>query len=111
MANKKNIDEQVVADFGREWSRFNQSEVPLKQLEKTFNQYFSLFPWDMLTDDAEGFDLGCGSGRWAYFCASRVGKLHCIDPAILALDVAKLLWAGYISTDTGWATCHDIWTF
>lgn len=85
----KNIDEQVVADFGREWSQFDQSGVPIEELRITFEQYFSLFPWEMLSPDAEGFDLGCGSGRWAYFCAPRVGKLHCIDPAVAALKVAE----------------------
>jgi len=85
----KNIDEKVVKDFGREWSKFDQSKVPIAELAKIFDQYFSLFPWNELPSNAEGFDLGCGSGRWAYFCASRVGKLHCIDPAESALVVAK----------------------
>jgi ubiquinone/menaquinone biosynthesis C-methylase UbiE len=35
-----------------------------------------------------GFDLGCGSGRWARLVAPRVGRLHCIDPSD-ALDVAQ----------------------
>jgi len=85
----KNIDERVVADFGREWLQFDQSDVPIEELRITFEQYFSLFPWETLSPEAEGFDLGCGSGRWAYFCAPRVGKLHCIDPAMPALEVAK----------------------
>ena len=38
---------------------------------------------------AEGFDLGCGSGRWSAGVASRVGKLHCIDPSAKALAVAR----------------------
>lgn len=86
---KKNIDEDVVADFGREWSKFDQSNVSENELRKGFESYFSVFPWQTLPPEAEGFDLGCGSGRWAYFCASRVGKLHCIDPALSALNVAK----------------------
>lgn len=85
----KNIDEQVVSDFGREWSKFDQSGMPFDELKKNFEEYFSLFPWDMLPQQAEGFDLGCGSGRWAFFCAPRVGKLHCIDPAMSAIEVAK----------------------
>jgi ubiquinone/menaquinone biosynthesis C-methylase UbiE len=89
MKMTKNIDEHVVADFGREWAQFDQSGAPIEELRNIFEQYFSLFPWEMLSPDAEGFDLGCGSGRWAYFCAPRVGKLHCIDPAVLALEVAK----------------------
>jgi len=40
-----------------------------------------------LPQNSEGFDMGCGSGRWARFVAARVGRLHCIDPSS-ALDVA-----------------------
>ncbi len=39
--------------------------------------------------DACGFDMGCGSGRWARLVAPRVGTLNCIDPAEAALAVAK----------------------
>jgi len=86
---EKNINEKVVNDFGREWSKFDQSNVPEAELKEIFGQYFSLFPWNILPSGAVGFDLGCGSGRWAYFCAPHVGKLHCIDPASSALAVAK----------------------
>ena len=84
-----NIDKRVVRDFEKEWTRFDQSGVPIEELRDTFEHYFSLFPWHTLPPNAEGFDLGCGTGRWAYFCAPRVGKLHCIDPATNALEVAK----------------------
>jgi SAM-dependent methyltransferase len=47
-----------------------------------------------LPDGAEGFDLGCGSGRWAVGVAPRVGHLHCIDPSAKALDVARRRLAG-----------------
>jgi ubiquinone/menaquinone biosynthesis C-methylase UbiE len=47
-----------------------------------------LFEWHRLPDNAEGFDLGCGSGRWAKLVAPRVGRLHCIDPSP-ALAVAR----------------------
>ena len=55
-----------------------------------FEAYFSVFPWEMLPEDAVGFDLGCGSGRWAMLVAPRVGKLHCIDPSAAALNIAKI---------------------
>jgi len=84
-----NIDKSVVSDFGREWDRFDQSKVPMHELEKSFNKYFSLFPWDVIDNKSVGFDLGCGSGRWAYFSSQRVKTLHCIDPSVLALNVAK----------------------
>src|SRR5690606_41790929 len=50
--------------------------------------YFSIFPWSQLPSNAVGFDLGCGSGRWAKLVAPKVGTLHLIDPSS-ALTVAK----------------------
>lgn len=84
-----NIDTNVVADFGDEWARFDQEGVALEELQRIFGDYFSVFPWEKLKRDAVGFDLGCGSGRWACFVAPRVGKLHCVDPSAAALTVAK----------------------
>ncbi len=84
----ENIDENVVAGFGDEWSRFDQSALTESELQKMFDNYFNIFPWDKLPENAVGFDLGCGSGRWAKLVAPRVGKLHLIDPSE-ALEVAK----------------------
>ena len=86
--DKKNIDIAVVKGFGEEWTRFDQSSLPPEEREQIFNQYFSIFPWELISEDSEGFDLGCGSGRWALCMAPKVGKLHCIDPSD-ALDIAK----------------------
>ena len=83
-----NVDHKVVQGFGDEWNRFTQSELSSKELKDVFRLYFSIFPWDRLPKDAVGFDLGCGSGRWAKLVAPRVKKLHCIDPS-LALDIAR----------------------
>lgn len=85
----ENIDKQVVEGFGDEWSRFDQSALTPDELERMFDNYFNIFPWGKLPDDATGFDLGCGSGRWAKMVAPRVGKLHLIDPSAAALAVAK----------------------
>ena len=71
-----NMDQAVVEGFGREWSKFDQREVPQGELQAMFEEYFSIFPWAELPSDATGFDLGCGSGRWARFVAPRVGWLH-----------------------------------
>ena len=86
--NLRNIDKEVVSGFGDEWARFDQSELSDREQKKLFEKYFSVFPWHTLPDNAEGFDLGCGSGRWATLVAPRVGLLHCIDPSA-ALDIAR----------------------
>jgi ubiquinone/menaquinone biosynthesis C-methylase UbiE len=83
-----NLHNDTVAGFGDEWERFDQSELSIEERSKIFNSYFSIFKWENLPANAEGFDLGCGSGRWAMEVAPRVSKLHCIDPSS-ALAVAQ----------------------
>lgn len=79
MTTNPNLDPRTVASFGDEWQRFNQQGMASGEAERLFGNYFSIFPWDELPPNAEGFDMGCGSGRWARFVAPRVGRLHCID--------------------------------
>lgn len=86
---KENIHHPSVRSFGQEWTRFTQENLPEKELKEIFSQYFRIFPWKVLPKDAVGFDLGCGSGRWGKFVAPRVGILHCIEPSLDALIVAR----------------------
>ena len=85
----KNIDQQTVKSFGDEWSRFDQLGMSNDEARNRFNEYFAVFPWDALPSNAEGFDMGCGSGRWARWVAPKVGKLHCIDPSN-AIEIARV---------------------
>src|SRR5688500_15631598 len=87
------MDAQTVEGFGDEWAAFDQSGQDPRERRSEFERYFSVFPFAGL-EQAEGFDLGCGSGRWAAIAAERVGHLHCIDPAEKALAVAKANLAG-----------------
>lgn len=83
-----NIDQEVIDDFGDEWSKFDQSYLSTEEHLFQFNCYFSIFPWEKISENAIGFDAGCGSGRWAKIVAPRVKWLYCIDPSS-AIDVAK----------------------
>ena len=58
-----NYDPKTIASFGDEWSRFDQKAMSDTEARKAFEGYFSIFPWADLPEDAEGFDMGCGSGR------------------------------------------------
>lgn len=89
MTQAKNIDPATVAGFGEEWAAFDQHALAGEEYRRLFDDYFHIFPFDSLAPGAEGFDLGCGSGRWAAGVAPLVGRLHCIDPAERALDVAR----------------------
>ncbi len=73
-----NIDPGVVEAFGEEWSKFHHADLDNPDLQATFQSYFSIFPWHELPPNAEGFDLGCGTGRWAHFVAPtrRISPLH-----------------------------------
>ncbi len=84
-----NADADVVAGFGDEWARFDQQAVPDAEITRRFDEYFSVFPWASLPSGAEGFDAGCGSGRWARHVAPRVGKLNAIDASSQALASLK----------------------
>ena len=75
--------------FGDEWAAFDQAPLQGDEFDAAFDSYFGIFPFKDLPPAAEGFDLGCGSGRWAAKVLDRVGLLHCIDPSPKALDVAK----------------------
>lgn len=97
----QNLDEAVVRDFGDEWAAFNQTQLEEREHQTLFENYFSIFPFDRLRKDARGFDAGCGSGRWAALMAPRVGRLHCVDPAQSALDVARERLKGFANVE-----CH-----
>lgn len=87
-----NLDPATVRSFGDEWARFDQTMLSDEEALSIFNDYFAIFPWGELAPDAVGFDMGCGSGRWARLVAPRVGHLHCIDPSS-ALDTARIALA------------------
>ena len=89
VSNPGNIDRRTVRDFGEEWRRFDQTAVDDAEMGRMFGEYFAVFPWDKLPPTAQGFDAGCGSGRWAALVAPRIGHLHCVDASGAALEVAR----------------------
>jgi ubiquinone/menaquinone biosynthesis C-methylase UbiE len=89
VAEGRNIDSLTVAGFGEEWESFDQTHLDEREWRILFERYFAIFPWDSLPKGAEGFDLGCGSGRWAAGVVDRVGKLNCVDPSAKALAVCE----------------------
>jgi hypothetical protein len=62
-----NIDDEVVAHFGREWAKYNYlNGTASEALDKQFIAYTS--PIDLEEFDSESSvaaDFGAGSGRWA----------------------------------------------
>ena len=93
MGNKKeknlnNLDSNTVNSFGEEWTRYDQTNLKYADSLRYFNEYFSIFPWDKINSDSVGFDMGCGTGRWAIHMAPKVKRLNCIEPS-KAIDIAR----------------------
>ena len=86
---QENVDAKTVTGFGDEWTRFDQRGLSSEERDGLFQRYFHIFPWETLSGNAVGFDMGCGSGRWARLVAPRVGRLHCVDASVAAITVAK----------------------
>jgi SAM-dependent methyltransferase len=63
-----------------------------------FDAYFKLFTWRELPERAVGFDLGCGTGRWAGL-VPRVGWLYCVDASGAAVAVAQRNLARYANCE------------
>ena len=103
----KNQDKNTVEGFGDEWSRFDQSDLPEDEQKLLFDEYFSVFPWENISKESVGFDLGCGSGRWAKSVAPKVRKLICIDPSS-ALDIAKKNLSNFDNCEFQSTTVDDI---
>lgn len=102
----RNFDEKTVVSFGDEWARFDQTGMSDDEARKVFDEYFAVFPWSDLPPDAEGFDMGCGSGRWAKMAATRVGRLHCIDPSD-AIEIARSNLADHANVSFHRASVDD----
>jgi len=85
----KNIDKATVKGFGEEWQTFSHKDINLEEFRGQFQRYFSILDPGRLHKEARGFDMGCGSGRWAAFVAPQVGELICIDASEEALAVAR----------------------
>jgi SAM-dependent methyltransferase len=92
----RNIDPDVAAGFGHEWSMFRQGEADLSPVDRDaiFRSYFHIFPWNELPPNPVGIDVGCGSGRWSVMVAPKVGHLHLLDASADALAVARKNLAG-----------------
>lgn len=103
-----NLDVATVDGFGDEWDHYDQSDLSDAELSAAFDRYFAVFPWAELPEQAAGFDLGCGSGRWARLVAPRVGRLHCIDASSKALAVAKRNLRGLLNCEFHLASVDEI---
>lgn len=82
-----NLDEATVKAFGEEWERFG--EFSDSEIQSIASEYFDVVPEKDYSGFRRALDLGCGSGRWSRYLATRVSELESVDPSA-AVEVAQL---------------------
>jgi len=85
----RNIDDEVVNHFGREWAKYNYlNGVAAEALDKQFMAYTS--PINLKEFDSKSSiaaDFGAGSGRWAERLAPFFHKVYAVEPSEAAVQV------------------------
>jgi ubiquinone/menaquinone biosynthesis C-methylase UbiE len=85
----KNIDRQVVNEFGEEWLKFNTFTD--EAILAGANEYFELVDESIVNKKTYVLDVGCGTGRWTKFFSSKAGFIEAVDPSNAIFAANKLL--------------------
>ncbi|MEO8721662.1 MAG: class I SAM-dependent methyltransferase [Ginsengibacter sp.] len=85
----KNIDKRVVDEFGDEWLKFFEHDDDL--IRKGGEEYFDILNENMINRHTYLLDVGCGTGRWTKYLASKVGFIEAVDPSDAIFAADKLL--------------------
>ncbi len=87
--NGENIDLEVVEAFGEEWLKFKDySEEEIKSLAI---MYFDILNETILNKNSYVLEIGCGTGRWSKYLASRAGFIEAVDPSNAVIAASILL--------------------
>jgi ubiquinone/menaquinone biosynthesis C-methylase UbiE len=86
--NDNNIDKKTVDSFGDEWEKFDLFTDD--EIKIAGDQYFDIVSANLLTKDTKVLDLGCGSGRWTKYIASKVELVEAVDPSNAVFSALKL---------------------
>jgi ubiquinone/menaquinone biosynthesis C-methylase UbiE len=84
-----NIDIKTVESFGNEWNKF--SAFSDKEIFEAGDEYFDIITPEMLNKESQALDMGCGSGRWTKYAASKAGFVEAIDPSESIFSATTLL--------------------
>lgn len=84
-----NIDQETVASFGDEWTKFDQfTDQDIDGVASM--HYFDIVPKEIYENKAV-MDMGCGTGRWSKYIAQTVSSLDAVDPSDAIYVAAKNL--------------------
>lgn len=85
----KNIDKKVVDEFGNEWLKFYKHNDDL--IKKGGEEYFDILNDEIINSETYALDIGCGTGRWTKYLASKIGFVEAVDPSNAIFAADKLL--------------------
>ena len=87
----RNIDRQVVSDFGREWQAFDYSSAETEEsLDAQFAAYIAPIDLKRYSDStAVAADFGAGSGRWTARFAPYFRTIYAVEPSGGASEVLR----------------------
>ena len=83
-----NIDQVTVDSFGEEWSKFNYFDE--KEIQNIGNEYFDIVDFSQFDKNACALDVGCGTGRWSVYLASKMSNVYAMDPSKAIYSAANL---------------------
>ncbi len=86
--NDENSDKITIESFGEEWSKF--SSFNSDEITNIGNEYFDIVDFKDFDSDAKVLDLGCGTGRWSIYLASKFNEVYSLDPSDAIFSAAEL---------------------
>jgi ubiquinone/menaquinone biosynthesis C-methylase UbiE len=84
----RNIDLTTVESFGEEWTSFDSFTD--EEIQIAGDQYFDIVKDEWIQGKAL-LDVGCGTGRWSKYLASKAKSIEAIDPSKAVFSAAQLL--------------------
>lgn len=85
-----NKDDKVISDFGEEWTKFGKFDD--EEIFGIGDTYFDLLKeTDLDLANSTALDIGCGTGRWAYYLSKKVKFVEATDPSSAVYSALQLL--------------------
>ena len=107
--SRRNVDETVAAEFGHEWSMFQQDEDNFSASEELcFSGIFTSSPGTYCRLQRSGPMSAAAAAGWSFLVAPRVGHLHLLDASAEALAVARNNLSGAPNTSFHLASAGDM---